>query len=289
MPRHNSISDKELKKRDKYTAVWVSHSSMGDFLKCPRLYYLHNVYKDPKTNKKVSLVNPALSLGQSVHEALEGLAKFKVEDRLKQPLLEHFNEAWEKVSGRRGGFTDKGHEEETKQRGVEMIKRVIKNPGPLANKTVKLKEGGMPPNFYLSESDNIILCGKIDWLEYCEEDDSVKVLDFKTGKYEEKEDSLQLPIYFLLLNALQKRKVSGAYYWYLDKDDTPEEKDVPDLQESKKEVLSLARKVKKARFKGDYDCPTGGCFFCKPYEIIIKGEAENVGIGEYDQNLYIIV
>ena len=35
---------------DKYTAVWVSHSSMGDFLKCPRAYFLHNVYKDPKTD-----------------------------------------------------------------------------------------------------------------------------------------------------------------------------------------------------------------------------------------------
>jgi ATP-dependent helicase/DNAse subunit B len=63
------------KKRDKYSAVWVSHSSMGDFLKCPYAYYLHNIYKDPKTGRKINIVNPSLSLGVAVHEVLEGLAR----------------------------------------------------------------------------------------------------------------------------------------------------------------------------------------------------------------------
>ena len=275
-------------KPDKYSAVWVSHSSMGDFLRCPRLYYLHNFYKDPKTGRKINIVNPALSLGQAVHEALEGLARFKAEERLDQPLFDHYEEAWGKVSGKKGGFTDKEVEKETKERGKKMIERVIKNPGPIANKTVKLKESNMPPNFYLSEKENIILCGKIDWLEYREEDDSIRVLDFKTGKHEEKEDSLQLPIYFLLLDALQKRKVSGAYYWYIDKDDKPREVKLPKLKESKEEVLSVAMKVKEARESGDFQCPYGGCFGCDPYEKILKGEAEYVGVGEYNQDLYMI-
>lgn len=279
---------KKIGKPDKYSAVWVSHSSMGDFLRCPRLYYLHNVYKNSKTGRKINIVNPFLSLGQAVHEALEGLARFKVEERLNQPIYNHYEEAWNKVSGKKGGFLDQEQEKEAKERGRVMIERVIKNPGPIASKTVKLKESNMPPNFYLSEEKNIILCGKIDWLEYREEDDSIRVLDFKTGKHEEKEGSLQLPIYYLLLDALQKRKVTGAYYWYIDKDDKPQEVKLPKLNESKKEVLSVAIKVKEARESGDFKCPYGGCFGCEPYEKILKGEAEYVGVGEYNQDLFMI-
>ena len=64
---------------DKYKAVWVSHSSMGDFLKCPRLYYLHNVYKNPKTGRKIAIVSPHMSLGVAVHNVLENLVNFKTE------------------------------------------------------------------------------------------------------------------------------------------------------------------------------------------------------------------
>jgi len=195
---------------DKYNAVWVSHSSIGDFIKCPRLYYLHNVYKN-EAGRKINLTSPALSLGIAVHETLEGLSKFKVEERFVKSLEETFEEQWEKVSGKMGGFKSEAEEFEAKQRGRKMILRVAQNPGPLANKTVKLQpaHNGMPPNIFLSEEENIILNGKIDWLEYVPHDDSIRVIDFKTGKNEEKEGSLQLPIYLLLLNNLQKEKCPG--------------------------------------------------------------------------------
>src|SRR3989338_6812033 len=185
---------------DKYSAVWVSHSSMGDFLKCTRAYYLHNVYKNPKTGKKINIINPALALGQVVHEIVEGLANYKAEERFSRPLLDDFDKAWEKVSGKRGGFKSVAEEDGAKARGRSMVERVMKNPGPLANKTVRMKPGAndMPPNFYLSEEDNIILCGKIDWLEYIPEKDAVRLIDFKTGKHDESVESLQLPLYHLL-------------------------------------------------------------------------------------------
>ncbi|MFA6445998.1 MAG: PD-(D/E)XK nuclease family protein [Candidatus Paceibacterota bacterium] len=278
--------------QDKYSAVWVSHSSMGDFLKCPRAYYLHNVYKNPKTSKKINIVSPALSLGSAVHAVVEGLAEYKVEDRFKKSLEKEYEKAWAKVSGKKGGFTSAEEEAESKARGLEMIRRVEKNPGPLANKALKLKEGanGMPPNFFLSDEDNIILCGKIDWLEYVPQDDSIRVLDFKTGKNEEKEDSLQLPIYVLLLNELQKRKVSGAAYWYLDRDDVPIEMKLPDIDEAREKVVTVARKVKEAREKKEFICPRGekGCFACQPFEKILRGEAEFLGNGEYGQELYLV-
>lgn len=276
---------------DKYNSVWVSHSSIGDFLKCPRLYFLHNVYKNEK-GRKINLTSPALSLGIAVHETLEGLSKFKVEERFLKPLEETFEQEWEKVSGKMGGFKTEHEENEVKERGLNMILRVAQNPGPLARKTVKLPpaHNNMPPNFFLSEEEGIILNGKIDWLEYIGEDDSVRVIDFKTGKNEEKEGSLQLPIYLLLLNNLQKRKVSGAAYWYLDKDENPISVALPNVNEARETVLEIARKIKTAREKKEFNCPKGekGCFACQPFEKILKGEAEFIGIGGYGQEMYML-
>ncbi len=279
--------------KDKYTAVWVSHSSIGDFLKCPRAYFLHNVYKNPDTDRKMSVVSPAMSLGSAVHSTLEQLKLVPVQDRLRRDLLADFENEWKKVSGKIGGFTNTEEEQEAKARGRAMIERVVKNPGPIAQKTIRLKEpaNDMPQNFYLSEEDNIILCGLIDWLEYVEEDDSIRVIDFKTGKREESENSLQLPIYLLLLQALQKRRVSGAAYWYLDKDDAPTDQPLPDVHDAREKVLSVAREVKSAREKNVFECPRGsaGCYACHPYEAIMRGEAEYVGVGGFGrQDLFIV-
>lgn len=284
---------------DKYSAVWVSHSSMGDFLKCPRSYYLKNMYKNPKTGKKIGTVSPALSLGSAVHEVVEGLAEYPADKRFDNPkeLLERFDTVWEKFKGKKGGFKTEQEEQEAKARGISMIQRVIDNPGPLKEKIVKLKEGEMLPNFYLSEKDNIILCGRIDWLEYKPEDDSIHILDFKTGKNEEKEDSLQLPIYLLLLNELQKRKVSGASYWYLDSDNEPKEVALPNVTESFEKVYKVAKEVSDARalakiegIEKVFTCPRGeqGCFSCTPFEKIIRGEAEFLGNGEWGQEMYLL-
>ena len=277
---------------DKYTAVWVSHSSMGDFLKCPRAYYLHNVYKDPKMRRKIALVNSPLSLGHAVHATLESLKTLPVHGRLARDLFEDFEAEWESVAGKRGGFTSDAEEVEHKARGRAMIERVIRNPGPLAKKTVRLPavHNDMPHNIVLSEGDNIILCGLIDWLEYVEADDSIRVIDFKTGKHEEGEGSLQLPVYLLLLNELQKRRVSGAAYWYLERDDAPVPIALPDIVQAREKVLTLARRIKAAREAKEFDCPrgAGGCFACRPFEAIIRGEAEYVGTSQDGrQDLYI--
>jgi RecB family exonuclease len=279
---------------DKYKAVWVSHSSMGDFIKCPRLYYLHNVYKDPKTNRKMSLVTPYMSLGIAVHNVLEGLGDYPAAERMTRDLRGTFEEEWLKVTGKKGGFTSPEQEEEFKARGKEMINTAIKNPRFLVNKRIKLPQSNMPCNFYLSEDDNIILNGLIDWLEY-QDDDTLHVIDFKTGKHEEKESSLQLPIYLLLCNALQKRKVTKASYWYLD-GDRMVEKELPDTESARRDVYAVAIKVKEARDKKEFNCPGGeeGCRDCNVYEEMLKSKAdeeslvEYVGVGGFNQDMYIV-
>lgn len=285
----------------KYNAIWLSHSSVGDFLKCPRLYYLRNIWKNP-AGRKVNAVSPHLSLGSAVHGVLEPLAEIKTEDRLKQDLLGIYEKNWKKYSGKLGGFEDSETENFFKNRGVEMIKNVINNPGPLANKTVKFYQGDFIPNIYLSEKDNIILCGLVDWVEYLEKTDSLKVIDFKTGERDEQEDSYQLPIYKILVESLQKRKVDSMAYWYLAREKFPTIKTIPeeDIEEIKKELLEIGLDIKKRKNTRDsekleenFACSAGGCKYCRDFELIRNfventSEIEYIGIGEYKQDLYFI-
>lgn len=273
--------------QDKYSATWVSHSSIGDFLKCPRSYYLKNIYKDPNSGRKVQITSAPLSLGTAVHIVVESLSEIPTKDRFKESLMKKYDTAWQKVSGKKGGFVNDEQETMYKRDGEEMIRRIMKNPGPLARLSVKIK--GNLPNYWLSDEDNIILCGKIDWLEYLPETDSVHVIDFKTSKREESKKSLQLPIYHLLVTNTQKREVDKASYWYLRLHDELQEKELPNLDEAHDEILAIAKKIKTARKLNVFNCPEGkqGCYACKPMEAILRGEAEYVGVGGYNRDVYI--
>lgn len=273
---------------DKFTATWVSHSSISDFLKCPRAYYLNNVYKDPKTGHKISITSPAMSLGSAVHNVLESLSTIPTPVRFKDSLISKFDVVWENISGKKGGFISKDQENEYKKRGQEMIKTVMKNPGPLQRLSVKINQE--LPHYWISPEENIILCGKIDWLEYFPDTDTVGILDFKTGKNREDEASLQLPIYSLLVHNCQKRKATKASYWYLAEGSELLEKELPNLEESHQKVLTIAKRIKTARKLESFKCPQGpkGCFACRPLEAVISGNAEFVGESQYHQDLYLI-
>lgn len=271
---------------DKYTATWVSHSSISDFLKCPKAYYLKNVYKDPKTKHKILVTSPALSLGAAVHEVIEALSVIPTKERFSEKLVPKLEKVWEKYSGKKGGFFRLEDEHRAKERAMAMLRRVELNPGPLLNLAVKLS--GDLPQYWLSEEDNIILCGKLDWLEYLPDSDSIRIIDFKTGKHEEAEDSLQLPIYYLLASKIQKRKVAGVSYWYLESDDAPRETALGDMKEAEKRILGIAKQMKAARQMGRFICPQGGCFACRPLERVLDGEGEFVGVDGNDKDVYVL-
>ncbi len=274
--------------KDKFSAVWVSHSSISNFLECPRAYFLKNIYKDPKTGHKIKLMSAPLALGQAVHEVIESLSELKTSERFKESLIDKYERAWKKVTGKNGGFLNEDTEYKYKARGEAMIRRVMKNPGPVAELAVKINME--LPYYWLSEEDNIILCGKIDWLKYNAETDSVEIIDFKTSKNEEEGESLQLPIYSLLVHNCQKRKVDGAWYWYLESNDSLTKKELPEVEDSAKKILKVAKQLKLARQMGIFKCPNGekGCRACRPMEMIIKGEAELVGQDGYRADVYIL-
>jgi len=276
---------------DKYKAVWVSYSSLGDFTACPRAYYFANIYKNPKSGKKIAIINPWLSLGQAVHAVLESLSLLPVEERFSKPLDEKFEMEWNKITGKQGGFTSEDQEQKFKERGISMIKRVEQDPGPLLRKAIKTKED--LPNYWISKEEGIILCGKIDWLEYLEDEDAVHIIDFKTGRRTEEEGSLQLPIYYLLASHIQSRPVKKMSYWYLDESNPLDlvTVDMPNVVKAEKDIMQIAMRIKLARKLNHFKCSTDekeGCIHCAPYEAIIKGKGEFAGINIYNREVYLL-
>lgn len=273
--------------KDKFAATWISHTSINDFLNCPRAYFLKNVYKDRVSGNKIQVVSPALSLGSAVHAVLEGLSKKPLENRFKESLVLEFDKIWEKYEGKKGGFKSKEEEYQFKERGKSMLRRVMEHQGAIAKLSLKLKQDFL--YYWLNEEDNIILCGKIDWLEYLPETNSLHIIDFKTSKKEETSDSLQLPIYLLLAQNCQSRKIDKVSYWYLEFDNLPTSVEVGNLEEAKVKLLDIGRKIKLARKLDSLKCPKGkdGCFYCRSLEAVLRGEGEKVGESERHDLYYV--
>ncbi|MDD3679681.1 MAG: PD-(D/E)XK nuclease family protein [Candidatus Shapirobacteria bacterium] len=273
---------------DRYSATWLSHTSIGDFNHCPRAYFLKHIYRDPKTGHKIKLISPPLTLGQVVHEVIEEISVLPKNDRFLEPLMARFDRIWEKFSGRRGGFSNRQVENRYKQRGRDMIARLINYPGPLKELAVKIDMN--LPYFWLSEKDNLILCGKIDWLEYLVKEKAVGIIDFKTGQGGQEEDSLQLPIYRLITENCQERPVKKASFWYLDRQNYPRETKLPPRKETLKKLLKVGQKIRLSYQMDRFSCPKGeqGCSYCLPLEAVIDGKAELVGLDEFGQDVYFL-
>ena len=271
--------------KDKYSALWLSYSSIITFLQCPRAFYLKHLYRDPKTGRKIRLVSPALSLGKAVHRVLESLARLPVEERFKTSLFERYEKVWPLFSGKKGGFVDKKIEEEYKKRGKTMLERVVSYPGILKHLAVRLKTA--LPYFWLSQEDDLILCGRIDWIEYLKETDSLHIVDFKTGRRVEPPNSLQLPIYSLIVSKTQLRRVAKTSYWYLERNNNLTEQSLADMEEVEKKVLSIGKEISLAKKLNRFKCPQkDGCPVCLPYEKILRGEGKFVGVDETGHSLY---
>lgn len=270
---------------NKFKATWVSNSSISDFLKCPKSYYLKNVYKT-NDGKKISIVSPYLSLGITVHNVLEPFAEIPVEKRATTMFGKKFFSEWEKVSGEKGGFDSIEQEEDFKQRGVEILTNVRKNIHHLLYKTVFLEKKRTDlPFMWLSEEEEIVLCGKTDFL--MKKNGTYEVLDFKTNfKLVESDDSLQLPIYSVLLNHYLGADDVKTFYWYVGLHPDPVEKKLPSVEESKNKILELAKMIKRARMNKEFDCPHGGCVHCEGLSRIVNGEGKFVGLNEYGGKMF---
>lgn len=270
---------------DARAAVWLSYSALNAFDRCPKAYYYQYVYRDPQTRRRITIVSPALTLGTVIHEVIEAISQLPTKERLVVPLSDRFYQIWTKMAGIKGGFANEAEEATFKLRGEQMIDRLMVKPGPLVELAVKIK--AELPYYWLSEKDNLILCGKIDWLKYHPDKDGVTIIDFKTGKNEEATNSLQLPIYALIVKSCQKRPILGAGYWYLGQDGKLIRVELPDLEEIQRQIIEKGKQIALARKLNRFACPqNGSCPACRPYEQILAKKATYVGLNERNQEVY---
>lgn len=255
--------------------IWVSHSSLSDFEKCPRLYFLRNIYRDKKlgNNFRIQVANPYLSLGEVVHDAIDNFtARYDPRERNKDKLMYELSRGWVLKKGKIGGFESESQEKEFKDRSVAMAERFLANKDYANAKPMRSPDF---PKKKLFEDKDLVLVGNFDWLEPHE--DGLHIVDFKTGQHEEAEDSLQLPIYSILANENLDKPVRKTSYWYLDKDPEPREVVMKNLDESLDLVKDKSLAVEKAISENDFRCQNPeNCIFCREYESILKGEAEHV-------------
>ncbi len=255
--------------------IWISYSALADFEKCPRLYYLRNIYRDRKfgNNFRIQVANPYLSLGEIVHDAIDNFtSRYEPSERSLDKLMYELSRGWMLKRAKVGGFKLESQEKEFKDRSVGMAERFFANKNFVDKAPIRVEE--FPKKKLFSDKD-IVLVGNFDWLEDFE--DGLHLVDFKTGQSEEAEDSLQLPIYSILAKEVLDKPVKKTSYWYLDKDPEPIEVEMKDLDESLNLVKEKSLAVEAARAENNFPCQNPeNCIFCREYESILKGEAEHV-------------
>lgn len=270
-------------------AIFLSPSSLADFEKCPQLYYLRQVYRSPR-GLKIQLINPSLALGQNIHDTLDQFLKLPVEQRTKDELERTFSTIWNLTSGEKGGFISNEEEEAYKKRGEEMLNRFWNNKHFQETEIVKI------PSFPKAElGSDLILTGKLDWVEKAgpsEAEAGFKIVDFKTGKNEEREDSQQMPIYAYLVSKVFNTNNITACYWYLDKDENLTACVLPDLEKTLAYLRKMGEIIKMTRQTNSFRCQSGkeSCWACKDMLAISQGKGKLVSMDPVNrkQEIYIL-
>ncbi len=272
------------KKDDQFIkdAIFISYTSLSDFLKCPRSYYLKNLYRDPRTGNRVQIASPYLSLGSTVHDAVKWF--LDMGGQLTEEQLEvKFRNLWLKYHGKRGGFSSREDEASFGKRGLSILENFYKNWTVL---------GKPAPNIHfpkLNLLDNLVLMGNFDYVEELP-DGTLHVIDFKTGSKDEK-DTLQLDIYAILAEANFSKIVSKASFWYLDRDDNPKDIVLDSLEPKLEELRENAKELKKAIEKSDWVCKKApeACKDCREYQEILDGKLEFQFTDEkYHKDIYFL-
>lgn len=247
--------------------VYLSYTSLKDFLKCPRSYYLKDLYKDPKSNYRLQVASPYLTLGSVVHDSVKWFLDQEKKPTLEQTLKE-FRNFWLKFRKKRGGFFSDEEEGNFGKRGLKMMENFVKNWQTLE----KVEPEVVFPKLNLTE--NVILIGNFDFVGQVR-DGSLHIVDFKTGAKDE-DDPTQLYIYAILAEANFQKSVSACGFWYLDRDDSPKDIVLDPLEPKLEWLIEKAKELKQALEKREWVCIKGDqlCQDCRDYQAIIDGKAE---------------
>lgn len=252
-------------------AVWISHSALEEFFRCPKSYYYRYLYTN-SAGARVTIADPNLTLGIAVDDVIKYYFSKHAQVSLED-LLWHLDFVWKLKKGKAGGFISEDQEKIYLEKAKKFITTFFENIGQIKGKVEV-------PEFIqmsLSEEEDVRLCGSPDLINYLP-DGTVEVIDIKTSEKEYSGETLQLPIYTILIEKELGKKVSKASYWYLNVHNSPKEVTFSD-QDFLEDIKFKTQVLLKARKDNDFKClkGSGGCFKCQDYEYIKTGQAEIVG------------
>lgn len=248
-------------------AIFISNTSLNDFLSCPRAYFLKNVYRNPKTGYRIQIASPYISLGATIHDAIRWFLE-NLDNPSLLKLNDHFRNFWWKYHGKRGGFSSEEEEKVFGQRGLKMLGNFLENHAKLE----KMAKPAKFPKYPLI--DNVILTGNLDYVGELD-DGNLHVIDFKTG-VKDVDSPLQLYIYAILAENHYGKAVTKMSFWYLDRDLEPKEV-VPDpLEKTLEWLVEKGKAVKLALEENNWVCKGGDdlCRDCRDYQAVLEGKGE---------------
>ncbi len=240
-------------------------SALNNYLECPKKYLYKNLIRIP------DIYSLSLVFGSIIHNALELFFKDctdKEKILSKDILLQKFEMSLRKA------VVSEGEEEKIKQRGQELLSDYYDNYKDTWIYKTKT-EYGPRRMFELNNGENLELNGKIDKMEYLENDyeGEVNLIDYKTGRpysqktKEEKENyERQLVFYHLLLETDDNKiKINKSILDFLEKNKKGQFEQYAfsatreHLDKLKKEINDMAEDVLSMNFLkngcGKPDCP----------------------------------
>ncbi|MCT4621136.1 MAG: PD-(D/E)XK nuclease family protein [Marinisporobacter sp.] len=180
--------------------LYLSNTSIRTFLDCNKKFQYQYI---DKINVTKSRTTKHLSFGKSIHATL---AKFNMLTDTSQRTLDTLHDLLRK-NWVREGYESIDEEREFGIKGLDMLTNYFNNPLDQGKENLIIEE-----TIY-ENTPQYILCGKLDKV-YVAEDDTVEILDYKTGNSIQPIDHLQLPIYLILAKSklgFYPKRISSYY------------------------------------------------------------------------------
>ena len=182
----------------------ASPFSLNMFQLCPQQY---KFYYDPEIRKAYRKPRPYFTMGDHVHATLKDfLSVIPVSERNLTKLENLLREKWRR---NRKGFNDREDEKRWGEKALNQLRWFAQNQDISGTPF-------MVEDYHSVElTSNIILKGKIDRVDK-EADDSLHIIDYKTGKIPAEINQIQLHVYALILSKKQDLPLRKASYLYLE-------------------------------------------------------------------------
>jgi len=258
-----------------YSKIY-SVSKLGMFEKCPKSYhfsYLDPIYSKMKNDLKKLPHNifSFQTLGKAIHNAITLFYHAPVDQRTYEQLKEFLKQTWQSEVmwnkkpplGEWGGFKSLDEEREVYSQALVMLANFLQMakiepefeylPTQDLRRSIEDYQNLITP---LSEVFDI--SGKFDLV--MKDDDSLNIVDFKTGK-EENGDQFQLRFYKVLAEENFKKTVAKASFYFLKTGHKKEfDLEKQETEKIKKEILAKINQIKTCQ---NFETkPSKLCKFC---------------------------